>query len=365
MKRVAVVMPPVTELEPAAAVEQWGTVTRSVEALGAEGGWHPEVHARHRTTAAVVERAGVRYRFHTSDTALARAVASGRPDVVHVHGLGWTRLVARLARVGAPLVLQHHGELPFRGRARWGHRLVRRHVDAYLFTGASTGQAQPWIDAGVLRTDARCLEVLEAAAMLPDEPGEPVTLDGHPVVLWVGRLVAGKDPLLALDAFGAAVAAAATGAAAGGDMVGAHLHLLATDRTLEPQVRERIAQLGDIGRRVHVHPPVPHHRMRAWLEAADVFFSTSHHEGSGYSLIEALTCGCVPAVTAIAPHRAIAGPDTPSFAPGDVAAAATALAAASGFSRNGVGPRFSVPNMPSWGLVATQLADAYASVSRR
>jgi glycosyltransferase involved in cell wall biosynthesis len=354
------VMPPVTELEPVAAVEQWGTITHAAEALLADGRWQPEVHARHRTVAAVVERAGVRYRFHASDAALASAVAAAQPDVVHVHGLGWTRLVARLARVGAPLVLQHHGELPFRGRARWGHRLVRRYVAAYLFTGASTGQAQPWIDAGVLRRDARCCEVLEAAAMLPDDAGEPVVLEGEPAVVWVGRLVPGKDPLLALDAF-----AAAADAAFGGALPDAHLHLLATDRTLEPRVQARLAELGEVGGRIHLHAPVPHHRMRAWLEAADVFFSTSHHEGSGYSLIEAITCGCTPAVTAIPPHLAIVGPEAPSFPPGDAAAAATALVRAAHRSRNGGGPAFGVPNMPSWGLVATQLADAYASVSRR
>ena len=196
------VMPPVTELEPVAAVEQWGTITHAAEALLADGRWQPEVHARHRTAAAVVERAGVRYRFHTSDAALASALAAAPPDVVHLHGLGWTRLVARLARVGAPLVLQHHGELPFRGRARWGHRLVRRHVAAYLFTGASTGQAQPWIDAGVLRRDARCCEVLEAAAMLPGQVA--VTLGARGSLWWHGgrAVVLGAPRVQARDTTG-------------------------------------------------------------------------------------------------------------------------------------------------------------------
>lgn len=351
MNTVAVVMPPVTDLEPAVAVEQWATVTRACESLLEEQHWMPEVHARHRMVAAAIERNGVRYRFHTSDASLVDAVATSKPTVVHVHGLGWTRLVARLARVGVPLVLQHHGEPPFTGRARWGHRFVRRHVSGYLFTGAHTGQVQPWIEAGVIRAEARCFEVLEAAAMLPDDAGEPVSLEGAPVVLWVGRLLPGKDPLTALDAF------AASGLEA------AHLHMLATDRTLEPEVRARIDSLGDVGRRVHLHPAVPHHRMRAWFEAARVFLSTSHHEGSGYSVIEAVTCGCRPVVTAIAPHRAIVGPGVATFAPGDVATAAALLVAAS--TDSATGKPFGVPNMPSWGLVATQLADAYASVSRR
>lgn len=350
MNTVAMVMPPVTDLEPADALARWETVTRACEALFEQQQWIPEVHARHRTTATTLDRNGVRYRFHTDDAALVAAVAASTPTVVHVHGLGWTRLVARLARAGVPVVLQHHGEPPFAGRARWGHRLVRRHVSGYLFTGACTGQALPWIDAGVLRADARCFEVLEAAAMLPDDAGEPVVLDGMPAVLWVGRLLPGKDPLTAIDAFAAA------------GLQAAHLHLLATDRTLEPQVRARLESLGDVAQRVHLHPAVPHHRMRAWFEAADVFFSTSHREGSGYSLIEALTCGCRPAVTGIAPHRAIVGAGVPTFAPGDVTEAAAVLRDACAV--DGTSGTFSLPNMPTWGLVATQLADAYASVSR-
>lgn len=33
----------------------------------------------------------------------------------------------------------------------------------------------------------------------------------------------------------------------------------------------------------------------------------SHHEGSGYALVEALACGCVPVVTDVPPFRAITG----------------------------------------------------------
>ena len=292
--KVAIVMPPATDLTPGEAVDRWTTVTAAAGALSTDGRAHPVVHGRHLRDTATVERDGVQYRFHPSDAALCAAVGRERPDVVHVHGLGWSRLVHRLHRAvpGVPLVLQHHGELPFTGRAKLGHRLVRRHVAAYLFTGASTGQVQPWIAAGVVAPDARCCEVLEAASLLPARrscPWRVVALAGSPAVLWVGRLVDGKDPLTALDAF----------ALAAPMLPDAHLHMLASDRTLEAAVRARIGALGAIGTRVHLHEPVPHDQMAAWYAAAHVFFSTSRHEGSGYSLIEALTCGCVPAVTSI------------------------------------------------------------------
>jgi glycosyltransferase involved in cell wall biosynthesis len=349
---VAIVMPPVTELPPHDAVTRWASVTRAASALQGDGRVHPVVHGRHRTQQAVVEYGGVEYHFHTSDGALATALATRVPHVVHVHGLGWSRVLRRLhgAVPSVPLVVQHHGELPFRGRAKLGHRAVRRHIAGYLFTGASTGQVQPWIDEGVIARDARCFEVLEAASLLPDDDSLPVMLEGSPSILWVGRLVDGKDPLTAVSAF----------ALAASTLPDAHLHLLATDRTLESQVRTRAAELGLLAQRIHIHDPVPSTYIKGWYEAATIFFSTSRHEGSGYSLIEALTCGCVPVVSDIPPHRAIVGDFGARFPVGDVHAAAVSLATCSRFSR--VPSRDATPTIVSWGRVVEQLVDAYSSV---
>lgn len=353
--RVAVVMPPVTELDPHVAVESWHTVTAAADALSGGGRVEPVVHCRHASLAVTVRRADVEYRFHRTDADLATAVGADRPDVMHVHGLGWSRLVRRLhqAARAVPIVLQHHGELPFTGRARIGHRAVRRYVSAYLFTGASTGQARPWIDAGVIDRRALLCEVLEAGPLLPDEPVEPVALPGAPVVLWVGRLMEGKDPLTAVDAF----------ALAAGVLPDAHLHMLTTDRTMEPAVRARIAVLGHVGERIHLHGSVPHAAMRGWYEAAQVFLTTSRHEAAGYSLIEALTCGCAPAVSAIAPHRAVVQGMGVEFPPGDAVAASRALVTCASTSREPIAER--ARTILSWGTVAEQLADAYLEAMQR
>lgn len=349
-RRLAVVMPPATDLAPAAALDRWTTVTATVRALAARGDVAPTVHARHTSEPAAVERDGVTYRFHASDASLVDAVRHERPHSVHVHGLGWSRLLHRLRSVGAPLVVQHHGEPVFTGRARWGHRLVRSGIAGYLFTGADHGQAAPWIDAGVIAPDAAIFDVLEAASLLPDDDGTEVHLSGDPAVLWVGRLVPGKDPLTAVAAFGLLAA----------DVPGAHLHLLATDRPLEPEVRAAIAALGAAGDRAHLHDPVPNDRMGAWYSAADVYLSTSHHEGSGYSLIEAMSRGLPPAVTQIPPHRSIAVDVGATFAIGDAAAAARAIERAAEVARGAVLERSH--RVLSWERVAGRLADVHRSL---
>jgi glycosyltransferase involved in cell wall biosynthesis len=269
---------------------------------------------------------------------------------VHVHGLGWARLIRRLRAVDAPLLLQHHGEPVFTGRARLGHRAVRRGVAGYLFTGASEGHVQPWIDAGVIAPDARLFEVLEAASTLPELVGTPVLLPGAPSVLWVGRLIPGKDPVTALDAFELALAS----------LPDAQLHFLATDRELEHVVRSRIERSNSLSNRVHIHPPVPHERMAAWYRGADIYFSTSCHEGANYSLIESLTCGCVPVLTSIPPHRVVAGDVGTRFAVGDASAAARALVNASWTTREPSLERSRI--VVSWEHVVGQLVDAYGNV---
>jgi glycosyltransferase involved in cell wall biosynthesis len=47
--------------------------------------------------------------------------------------------------------------------------------------------------------------------------------------------------------------------------------------------------------------------MEARYRSADFFVQTSHREGSGYSLIEAMACGTTPLVTDIPPSRRIVG----------------------------------------------------------
>ncbi len=341
---LAVVMPPVTDLGPDDAVDRWAAVHHTCRALVERGDVTPEVHGRHATTPATVERDGVTYRFHTSDSALAAAVRDRHADAVLVHGLGWSRLLRRLRRVGAPILVQHHGERVFTGRARWGHRLVRRHIAGYLFTGVDDGQVRPWIAAGVIDAHARVFEVLEAAPMLPDDDGEPVHLSGAPAVLWVGRLIEGKDPLTAVDGFLAA------------DLPEAHLHLLATDRTLEGAVRERVAASGEPTPRVHLHDAVPHERIGAWFTAADLYLSTSHREAAGYSLLEAMSRGCVPVVSDIPPNHTLVGDVGVRFPVGDSTALAAALRAATDMPGEPILQRSR--SLHTWARVADQLVDA-------
>jgi hypothetical protein len=227
------------------------------------------------------------------------------------------RLVAEVRR---PLVVQHHGELPPGGRALALHRLANRAAAAHLFTGAGHGQADPWRTLGVRRP----LEALEAGVVAG---GAGVVAGGAGVVaggagvgdrgrdgdelLWVGRLVPGKDPLCALDVV----------ARLRQTRPAAHLTMVTGDPALAPAVDRRVARLG-LGDAVRVVGPIPHEEMAGHYRQAGWFLSTSRHEGSGYALLEALHAGLTPIVTDLPSHRAIAAGLGRFFAPGDAESAA-------------------------------------------
>ena len=156
--RVVVVMPPIVRSPPAEALVAMPTVTLTLDSLAASGAVDVAACFRTAAGAAQIERNGIVHRFESSDRDLVRAVRSLRPDVVHVHGLGFVTLLARLC-VGldrrVSIVVQHHGEPPGPWRNRCLHRLVRRRIAGYLFTGADDGQAEPFRDAGVIGPHAR------------------------------------------------------------------------------------------------------------------------------------------------------------------------------------------------------------------
>jgi hypothetical protein len=93
--------------------------------------------------------------------------------------------------------------------------------------------------------------------------------------------------------------------------------------------RARVATAPSLASRVRLVGAVPHDRLPAFYSAADLFVLGSHHEGSGYAVIEALACGAVPVVTDIPTFRLLTarGSFGALWPAGDAAACAAAMAA--------------------------------------
>jgi glycosyltransferase involved in cell wall biosynthesis len=221
------------------------------------------------------------------------------------------------------IVLQDHsGALPRRlpwpagpiARQRW--RRAFREVTACTFTAREL--AARWFRAGLPRA-LPTVEILEAStALAPMDQTlarERTGIRGAPLILAVGRLDANKDPLTVIDVLDRALPA----------LPEARAVLISTGGPHEASVRARLVRSPMLSTRVSVHDRVPYARMHEYYSAADVFVSGSHHEGSGYALIEAMACGVTPCVTEIPAFRAIAGSCGPRWPPGDATAGAAAL----------------------------------------
>ena len=296
---------------------------------------------------AELERAGVLYRFvgdggpapwrwwRPSRRVLATAasacrdVGSGRGAVVHVHGLGSGAVVPGLCRrlpAGVPVLVQHHAELPARGFSGVLQRRGLRAADGFLF--AARGLSQPWRQRGAIRGDVPVFEVMEGSTDFRpterDEARRRTGLSGAPLLLWVGRLDANKDPLTVLTGFEGVLR----------ELPGARLAMAyGPNSPLLGAVESRVAGSAALARTVRLLGTLPHSDLESVYNSADLFVLGSYHEGSGFALAEALACGVVPVVTDIPSFRMMTGGGTVGtlWPPGRPDALAEALRPAAGW----------------------------------
>lgn len=231
----------------------------------------------------------------------AGLLESLRPDVFHVHGLAFSSdmQALRAAAPDVPMLLQDHADrVPRfwrRGRMKRGLAIA----DAVSFCAAE--QARPFREADLIPAAMPVYEIPESTSQfrcLDRHEARAVSgITGDPCVLWVGHLDGNKDPLTVLDAVALAAA----------KLPGLRLWCVFGEAPLRAEVERRLLQDPALGQRVALLGRVPHARIESLMCAADLFVLGSHREGSGYSLIEALSCGLPPAVTDIPSFRALTG----------------------------------------------------------
>jgi glycosyltransferase involved in cell wall biosynthesis len=288
-------------------LNRYSTLTGWAEALRTEGASAVSV-LQHFPSDAQIHRNGIEYFFRNLtgiwSRELRQLVLSLNAEVVHVNGLifPWqTWSIRRVLRGPVVIVLQDHGGIgparnPFvRFKQRFGLNLA----DAFLFSAVEL--ADPWRRAGLINSRQSVIAVMESSTNmrpLPCDAARAISaVTGSPALLWVGRLNANKDPLTVLDGFERALAC----------LPGARLTMVYSSEELLRPVQERIARSVLLTDSVHLRGYVPREELAAFYSAADFFVLGSHHEGSGYALIEAMACGATPIVTNIPSFRALTG----------------------------------------------------------
>jgi glycosyltransferase involved in cell wall biosynthesis len=293
--------------DPRALLEAWPSLVDVAQAPHAAGVRVSVLQASSR--AASFAAAGVDYHFLVPPprgalagaAAVRELLAALRPDVLHVHGLGFPGDVAALAAAAPalPILLQDHADRP----PRWWRRgpWRRGFAAAAGIAFCARAQAEPFRRAGLIGTRQRIYEIPESTSRFT--PGDQALarratgIAGDPCLLWVGHLDANKDPLTVLRGFSAARA----------QLPQAQLWCYFGSAPLRAAVERHIAADPALRDCVHLAGSVPHAHIEQAMRAADLFVLGSHREGSGYALIEALACALPPVVTDIPSFRALVG----------------------------------------------------------
>ena len=227
-----------------------------------------------------------------------RLIKTFRPDVVLVNGLVFPLQIIQLRILlgnKIKIIVLHRAEKPFTGIKRSLQRLADGCIDAYLFT--SLAFKEPWkknIDISKIHEIIQASSAFEITDKLNARKQTGIT--GNPVFLFVGRLDSNKDPLAVVGAFCEFLK----------QQPHARLYLIYQEGHLLQEVIDLIGS-NETGESIFLVGKVPHCQMQYWYNSAEFIISGSHYEGSGVSVSEAMSCGCIPIVTDIPSFRSMTG----------------------------------------------------------
>ena len=185
------------------------------------------------------------------------------------------------------LIVQHHTESPYKNRLKL--RLQQKafaRANAFIFT--SSVIAAEFVKAGIIRDASLVYEMPEGSTPLhaTDKAAARQSLklpETKLLFLWVGRLIANKDPLTMLKAFGRFAK----------NNPRAQLFMFYHEEDLLAEVKHFIEESG-LTDNIHLQGRATQEELESWYNACDFFISASHYESTGFAFLEALACGCVP-----------------------------------------------------------------------
>jgi glycosyltransferase involved in cell wall biosynthesis len=226
-----------------------------------------------------------------------------KADVVFVNGFIFPFQIIQLRLAlgrSVKIIVLHRAEKPFNGPKKHLQQLADKCVNAYLFTSAEFGEQ--WIKNGNIKRQEKIHEVIQASSVF--FPGNQLqaraelSVTGLPVFLWVGRLDTNKDPITVVKAFIRLLHSHPN----------AKLYMIYQTEELLQDVKRLVEANASAKDAIRLIGKVPHLQLQKWYNAADFIISSSHYEGSGVAVCEAMSCGCIPIVTNIVSFRRMTGP---------------------------------------------------------
>ena len=196
------------------------------------------------------------------------------------------------------IIAQNHAEKPFNRLGKFVQKMVDKYISAYIFTSEEMGNE--WVDRKIINNRNKIWGIMEASSffkpMNKEIAKQKTNVESDPIFLFVGRLDRNKDPETVVKAF----------FQFNKKHTRARLYMIYQTTDLLNAIKNLIKQ-ADNNNSVKLIGKVSHDEMQEWYNSADFIISGSHYEGSGVSVCEAMSCGCIPIVTDILSFKKITG----------------------------------------------------------
>ncbi len=240
-------------------------------------------------------------KWYQTPSGFHKKIIADKHNIFHINSFNYA-YQAYLLKSKFPqskVVIQHHAENPKNPIKKIITRYLSSSLDGFIF---SSGEIySEWLKAKLIPADKIFSEIMEGSSNFHyinrEEMRNKTGLKGKPVLLWVGRLNENKDPITVLSGFLKLLS----------DYPESKLYMIYSEDKLKEQVESFIEQNLLLKDAVKLIGFINHKDMCNYYNSADYFVLGSHYEGSGYSLVEAMSCGVFPIVTDIPAFRMITG----------------------------------------------------------
>jgi len=238
-------------------------------------------------------------KWYQSPSVFHKKISETEHNVFHINSFNYS-YQAKLIKTEFPnakVVIQHHAENPRNPLKRILTRYFSSSLDGFIFSSAEI--YNEWLNKKIIPAGKKFSEIMEGSSNLTivnrDEVISKTRIKGKPVLLWVGRLNKNKDPITVLLGFVKLL----------DDFKEARLYMIYSDDQLKREILSFIGQNSLLKESVILLGFIDHKEIDDYYNSADYFVLGSHYEGSGYSLVEAMSCGVIPIVTDIPAFRTI------------------------------------------------------------
>ena len=226
-------------------------------------------------------------------------IQSEKHNIIHINSFNYSYQASTLKKKipNSRVVIQHHAENPRRWLKKFLIRKFTSQLDGFIFSSKEIYAY--WLQIKIISTGKYFAEIMEGSTdfncIERDSAKLRIGLSGNPVFLWVGRLNENKDPVTVLKGFLKLLV----------DFPGTKMYLVYSENKLESQVKSLIDENPVLKNSVSLLGFIDHRKLEDYYNSSDYFVLGSHYEGSGYSLVEAMSCGVIPIVTDIPSFRMI------------------------------------------------------------